>query len=112
MKPRIFIMGAGRVGLGFTRAFRAAGVDVVGVHGRRNPGGQDGVTVGPLPPSLSEANVVLVTVRDAQIDDAVHELLGASLAHGAVIMHASGAAEPESLTVARNRGHPAGTFHP
>lgn len=108
----IFVMGAGRAGLGLARAFRAAGVEVAGVHGRHDPGGPDGVSVGALPPSLERARVVLVAVRDAQLDDALRELLAAELAPGTVVLHASGSAEPEMLAAAREAGHPAGTFHP
>jgi predicted short-subunit dehydrogenase-like oxidoreductase (DUF2520 family) len=105
-------MGAGRAGVGLARAFRAAGVEVVGVQGRHEAGGPDGVTVGRLRASLSRAAVILVTVRDSQIDDALRELLGAGPAPDAVFLHASGSAEPAMLEVVRGAGHPAGTFHP
>lgn len=108
----IFVMGAGRAGSGLARAFRAAGVEVAGVHGRHEPGGPDQVTVGALPSSLARAAVILVAVRDSQIDDALRELLGANPAEGAVILHASGSAEPAMLEEVRRAGHPAGTFHP
>ncbi|HEY9448490.1 MAG TPA: hypothetical protein VIQ60_02015, partial [Gemmatimonadaceae bacterium] len=70
----VFVMGAGRAGSGLARALRAAGVDVCGVHGHRDPGGPDRVSVGTLPDSLARSAVVLVTVRDSQIDDALREL--------------------------------------
>jgi predicted short-subunit dehydrogenase-like oxidoreductase (DUF2520 family) len=105
-------MGAGRAGVGLARAFRAAGVEVTGVHGRHEAGGPDGVSVGALPDSLARAAVILVTVRDSQIDAALRELLAASLAPGAVLLHASGSAEPATLEEVRGAGHPSGTFHP
>lgn len=108
----IFVMGAGRAGSGLAQALRAAGVEVVGVHGRHEAGGPDGVTVGALPASFQLAAVILVTVRDSQIDDALRELLAAGPAPGAVFLHASGSAEPAMLEVVRGAGHPAGTFHP
>ncbi|HEU4584121.1 MAG TPA: DUF2520 domain-containing protein [Gemmatimonadaceae bacterium] len=108
----IFVMGAGRAGLSLARAFRASGVEVAGVHGRHAPGGPDGVSVGALPPALARASVVLVTVRDQQLDDALRELLAAELAPGTVVLHASGSAEPDMLATVRKAGHPAGTFHP
>ena len=108
----IFVMGAGRAGVALARAFRAAGVEVVAVHGRREAGGPDQVTVGPLPAALRRAAVILVTVRDSQIDDALGELLAASPASGSVVLHASGSTEPAMLAVARDAGHPTGTFHP
>jgi predicted short-subunit dehydrogenase-like oxidoreductase (DUF2520 family) len=110
---RVFIQGAGRAGRGLARALRASGVDVVGVHGRRSPGGPDGVTVGPLPASLADSRTVLVTVRDAQLDAALRELAAAEhLRRDAVVLHASGSAEPAALTALRAAGHSCGTFHP
>ena len=92
----IFLMGAGRAGMGLARALRAAGVDVAGVHGRHEAGGPGGVTVGALPASLQRSAVILVTVRDSQIDDALRELLAAGPAPEVVFLHASGSAEPAS----------------
>ncbi|HEX6534211.1 MAG TPA: DUF2520 domain-containing protein [Gemmatimonadaceae bacterium] len=112
MSDRIFVLGAGRAGRGLARALRASGVEVVGVHGRHEPGGEDGVTVGAIPPALARASVALVTVRDAQIDGALDELLAAGLAPGTVVLHASGSAEPAALARVRAAGHPSGTFHP
>lgn len=112
MSERVFILGAGRAGLGLARALRASGVDVVGLHGRRNAGGPDGITTGVIPHGLNGANVVLIAVRDAQIDDAVRELEGAGLAPGTVVLHASGSAEPATLDELRSHGVPCGTFHP
>lgn len=108
----IFVMGAGRAGLGLARAFRAAGVEVAGVHGRHYAPGPDAVSVGALPPSLGRSSVLLVAVRDAQIDEALRELLAAGPAPGAVVLHASGSAEPAMLAAVRGAGHAAGTFHP
>jgi predicted short-subunit dehydrogenase-like oxidoreductase (DUF2520 family) len=87
-------------------------VEVAGVHGRHDPGGPDGVSVGALPLALERARVVLVAVRDSQLDDALRELMAARLAPGSVVLHASGSAEPEMLATMREAGHPAGTFHP
>lgn len=108
----VFVMGSGRAGTGLARALRAAAVEVAGLHGHHDAGGPDGVTVGPLPATLQRAAVILVTVRDSQIDDALRELLGAHPAPGSVILHASGGAEPAMLAEVRAAGFPAGTFHP
>lgn len=112
MSERVFVLGAGRAGLGLARALRTSGVEVVGVHGRHERGGPDAVSTGPLPSTLGQASVVLVTVRDAQIDGALRELESAPLAPAAVILHASGSAEPAGLDALRAAGHPGGTFHP
>ena len=38
MSERVFIIGPGHVGRGLFRAFRASGVEVVGLHGKRPSG--------------------------------------------------------------------------
>ncbi|MGI9078205.1 MAG: DUF2520 domain-containing protein [Gemmatimonadaceae bacterium] len=112
MSDRIFIMGAGRAGLGLARAFRASGCDVVGVHGKRLLPDVEFITSGELPSALSRASVVLVAVRDAQLELALGQLVEAPLGRGAVILQVSGSADPLMLNVLRENGHPAGTFHP
>ena len=105
---RVFILGAGRVGRGLAGALRASGVTVTGLHGRRP---DDGVSIGALPATASEADVIMVTVRDAQIDGALREV-AAAVSTRPVVLHASGSTEPVALDELRRRGHAAGTFHP
>lgn len=112
MTEGVFILGAGRAGRGLSRALRASGVDVIGVHGRHVELEPDVVTAGPLPASLANAASIIVAVRDGQLDDALGELAAARLAKGAVVLHASGSAEPRGLAALRALGHPCGTFHP
>jgi predicted short-subunit dehydrogenase-like oxidoreductase (DUF2520 family) len=110
---RLFVLGAGRAGLGVARALRAYGGTVVGVHGRMPRHDSElPVTAGPVPNSVSRATVVLVAVRDQQLDAALDELLTSDIAPGAIVLHASGIAEPVALERVRAAGHPAGTFHP
>jgi predicted short-subunit dehydrogenase-like oxidoreductase (DUF2520 family) len=114
---RVFILGAGRAGRGLSRALRASGIEVVGLHGTRaEPGdparGGDAVTAGPLPDTLAGADVVLVTVRDDQLDAALDQLTAARLGEATVVLHASGATEPPALDRLRARGRAGGTFHP
>jgi len=112
MSDRIFIMGAGRAGLGLARAFRTSGIEVVGVHGRRAQADTESTTSGELPDALVRASVVLVAVRDAQLELALGQLAEAPLHQEAVILQVSGSAEPRMLEVLRENGHPSGTFHP
>lgn len=112
MTDAVFILGAGRAGRGLSRALRASGIDVIGLHGRRVELEPDVVTAGPLPRTLAAATVVIVAVRDGQLDEALGELAGAPLGAGAVVLHASGSAEPRGLAALRASGHPCGTFHP
>ncbi|GAC1696662.1 MAG: hypothetical protein NVS9B3_14550 [Gemmatimonadaceae bacterium] len=111
MNDRIFILGAGRAGRGIARALRAAGVRDVALHGRR-PTDDDDVTSGPLPQPVADASIVLIAVRDAQIESALAELATAPLASSAAVLHTSGSVDPPGLRLLRTRGHPCGTFHP
>ena len=115
----VLVLGAGRAGLSLGVALQAAGVRVVAVHGRRALHDAPGAvarlphTHGPLPEdALTAASVVLVAVRDAQLDDALRELDRPALRAGTVVLHASGARTPEAAAPLRARGAAVGTFHP
>lgn len=117
MSERVFIVGAGRVGQGLARAFRSAGVEIVGVHGKRAAPGA--TSHGTLPADISRANTVILAVRDDQIDAALDQVLGGAqysgpepLTSGTVILHTSGTAEPVGFEVIDERGLYGGTFHP
>ena len=105
---RVFILGAGRVGRGLAGALAASGIQVVGLHGRR---AEAGITAGPLPVAAADADVIIVTVRDAQLDGALREIAD-GVPTRPVVLHASGSTTPPALDELRRRGHPAGTFHP
>lgn len=114
MSERVFIIGPGHVGRGLARAFRASGVEVVGLHGKRPSG--VATSTGTLPKELGGANVVVVCVRDPQLDESLDELIAAAgdgrLARGTVILHTSAIAEPAGLKTLNESGFPGGTFHP
>ena len=118
MPPGVFILGAGRAGSALAAGLKKSGIKIVGLHGRRTADGDDvsdhglHVSTGSLPDSIATADVILVTVRDAQLDGAFDELLSAPLKKGATVLHASGSAEPRGVAELRGRGHPSGTFHP
>ncbi len=65
----------------------------------------------PFPPALARATVVLVAVQDRELDAALAALASAPLAPGAVVLQASGSAEPAAVAL-RAAGVPCGTFHP
>jgi len=117
VSDRVFIIGAGRVGRGLARAFRTTGsVGVVSLHARRP---SDWATsAGEYPATLSEANVIIVAVRDAEIDGVCAGLATVAkerpgrVAHGAVVVHTSGTVEPPSFATLRALNIRAGTFHP
>ena len=117
MSERVLIVGAGQVGRGLFRAFRASGIDVLGLHGRRASAWT--TSSGTLPSVISDANTIVLAVRDNQIDDAIAELLNENqrggrgrIASGTVVVHTSGGAEPELIPRLSEFGLSGGTFHP
>lgn len=112
MTDGVFIVGAGRAGRGLSRALRASGVEVIGLHGRHASREPEVVTAGALPGAIGRAAAIIVAVRDGQLDEALGEVAGAPLAPGAVVLHASGSTDPRGLGQLRAAGHPGGTFHP
>jgi len=114
VSERLFIIGPGHVGRGLFRAFRASEVEVVGLHGKRPSG--VATSSGALPVEMAGANVVIVCVRDPQLDEAMEELAAAAksglIQRGTVILHTSAIAEPEGLRLLSDAGFPGGTFHP
>ncbi len=109
MTPRVFILGAGRVGRGLAGALQAGGVEIVGLHGRRAEGG---VSTGALPPTVLDATVVIIAVRDPQLDGALREIGDAVRHRPTVVLHVSGSATPPALAELRTAGNAVGTFHP
>ena len=114
MSERVFIIGPGHVGRGLFRAFRASGVEVVGLHGKR-PSGVS-TSTGNIPRDAASANVVIACVRDTQLDETIDEIAVAAadgrISRGSVILHTSASAEPAGLRSLSDGGYPAGTFHP
>ncbi len=114
MSERLFIIGPGHVGRGLFRAFRASDVEVVGLHGKRPSG--VATSSGALPVEMAGANVVIVCVRDPQLDEAMEEVMAAAksglVQRGTVILHTSAIAEPDGLRALSDAGFPGGTFHP
>lgn len=114
MSERVFLIGPGHVGRGLLRAFRASGTEVVGIHGKRASG--VATSTGALPAEMSGANVVIVCVRDPQLDEAIEEVILAArdgrIAHGTPVLHTSAIAEPAGLRTLNEIGFPGGTFHP
>src|SRR6266852_9687658 len=106
MTERVFIIGPGHVGRGLFRAFRASGVDVVGMHGKRASG--VATSTGNIPADASRANVVIVCVRDPQLDETIEEVTVATkdgrVARGSVILHTSAIAEPVGLNALAQAG--------
>jgi predicted short-subunit dehydrogenase-like oxidoreductase (DUF2520 family) len=111
---RVFIIGPGHVGRGLFRAFRSSAVDVVGLHSKRPSG--VATSTGAIPPEVGRANVIMVCVRDPQLDETFDELITAvrdgRASRGSVVLHTSAIAEPTGLKTLGELGLPGGTFHP
>ncbi len=116
MSERVFIIGAGKVGRGLARAFRASGVTVIGLHARSAT--EEATSVGEYPATMSDANVIIIAVRDADIDTVCASLATVMRTHprrigrGTVVLHTSGTADPYNFRLLRDLGLAAGTFHP
>ncbi len=82
---------------------------MIGLHGRR---AEQGITAGALPSSVDDADVVIVAVRDAQLDGALREIAARVAASRPVVLHVSGSSTPQALAELRALGYAAGTFHP
>ena len=115
-KPRIAVIGAGRVSGVLAVAFREAGWDVTAVasrdEGRRERFTQlvPGVRAFADPPNvLDEADLIFLTVPD----DAIAGVAGAlHLYSGQALVHTSGALPASVLEPAMAAGTSVGSFHP
>ncbi|MCC7055193.1 MAG: DUF2520 domain-containing protein [Gemmatimonadaceae bacterium] len=109
----VVLLGAGRAGRALAAAFRAAGVphtllDRVGIVEQHGP---------PVFMSRAEAlaasPVILVAVRDGQLDGALDGLrIGDAVPPGTVVLQVSGSAEPPARERLAGAGMHCGTFHP
>ncbi len=113
-RPTVGIVGPGRAGLGLALALKAAGVLVLGVHGRRRKRVPRGVrlSVGDAPPWLPDADVVLLAVRDDALPDAVRRLQSGGVWVGQVVLHLSGAQTAAVLAPLARLGAYTGSLHP
>ena len=109
----VVLVGAGRAGRALTAAFRAAGMpcalvsrtDVVERHGP--------ISLTDRASAVQGAPVILMAVRDAQLDGALDELRERDgLRAGTIVLQVSGSAEPDARTRIANAGAHYGTFHP
>jgi predicted short-subunit dehydrogenase-like oxidoreductase (DUF2520 family) len=116
MSDRVFVIGAGNVGRGLSRAFRASGIVVTGLHARRAQ--EEATSVGDYPTTLNDANVIIIAVRDSEIDGVCGDLATLAshdphrLAHGTVVLHTSGTVDPAGFQRLRALGFSCGTWHP
>jgi len=113
--PAVGIVGPGRAGLGLGLALRRARVRVVGVHGRRDQPMPKGLalTLGPVPPWLAAAGVVVLAVRDDALESLVTGLArSGAVGRGHVVLHLSGALSSAVLAPLADAGASTGSMHP
>jgi predicted short-subunit dehydrogenase-like oxidoreductase (DUF2520 family) len=115
-RPRIGIVGAGRVGLALGVAFARAGWPVVAVHSREAGRGARFVEHVPAAASLPSltamtdaVDLLFLTVPDDALADVAASV---RLYGGQAVVHTSGALAADALDVARAAGTQAGSFHP
>ena len=99
-RPRLGLIGGGRVGKGLSLAFSRCGYDVVGVAGR-SPREKQMI--------FETAAVIFLTVPDDALAGVARELPWRA---GKSAVHCSGAAELSVLDHAKKAGAQVGGFHP
>jgi predicted short-subunit dehydrogenase-like oxidoreductase (DUF2520 family) len=113
--PAVGVIGPGRAGLGLALALRRARVAVTGVHGRHDKPMPAGLrlTVGPVPPWLDSARVVILAVRDDALAPLVDALArSGAIGRGHVVLHLSGALTHGVLAPLEDAGAATGSMHP
>lgn len=106
---RLVIVGPGRAGGSIARAARAAEHEIVGVVSRS---GDD--RLGPplaIDDALPSADLVLICVKDDQIESVANSLAG-KLGDSAVVAHVSGFVPVTALQPLASPGVSIGGFHP
>ena len=108
----VVLVGAGRAGRALAAALRVAGVSHVLVD-RTQIVEQHGPTVfAQKAEAIAVAPLLLVAVRDGQLDVALDALRAGALAPGAIVLQVSGSAEPAARERITMAGVHYGTFHP
>jgi predicted short-subunit dehydrogenase-like oxidoreductase (DUF2520 family) len=117
MKPRIAVVGCGRVGTNLGRYLYQAGYPVVGLASRTLASAQRASRLsgncpyGLLGPKMTaSADVVFITTPDDAIAGVCSQMVaGVCLARSAMVLHCSGS-QPSTILAAG--GRPTGSLHP
>jgi len=117
MKPKIAIVGCGRVGTNLARYLHQAGYPIAGLASRSPSSAQRAAALsgnGPWgqidPPLTAGADVVFITTPDDAIAAVCAQLAGTGcLAPDAVVLHCSGS---QPSTILEAGGRPTGSLHP
>lgn len=121
MKPRISIVGAGRVGKTLGKCLREQGWRIAAVVTRSSGTAQaavraigGGKAYGSLTPEVPTADIVLVSAPDTAIASVANALaqMGGKAWRGRVALHASGALDRTVLAPLARLGASTGSLHP
>jgi predicted short-subunit dehydrogenase-like oxidoreductase (DUF2520 family) len=101
--PRVFILGAGKVGKGLARELKARGLDVTLRPARSG-----------LPRRKIDADIVVIALRDRDIAPCAEELCKKALVghRDVVVVHCAGALGPEPLAAVRGPRVAVAQMHP
>jgi predicted short-subunit dehydrogenase-like oxidoreductase (DUF2520 family) len=118
--PSIFVFGPGKIGLSLSILFQRAGVEVVGIWGRRRSSLEEARTLarcplyhGPVPREVGGAAAVFITTADDGIEEVAARLASCNfLRRGVVAFHCSGALDSGVLGAMRKVGARVGSIHP
>lgn len=120
-KPKIAIIGAGRVGATLGRLLSKAGYLIGAVVTRRRSRAQracrfigDGQPTHRLSPAVLDAQIFLLATPDAAISGVAGQLarLGGKNLRGKIALHTSGALSSDVLRPLARRGAHVGSIHP
>jgi predicted short-subunit dehydrogenase-like oxidoreductase (DUF2520 family) len=115
-KPRISLIGYGRLGQQLTRWLAAGGYSLEGIFSRgtlpMSPDIFNATTTGSFPSQKHElGDLLILSVNDASIPEIVEQLSSFDLS-GICIVHTSGALPSAVLDPLRDKGAHLGAFHP
>lgn len=120
-KPRIAILGAGRVGRALGRSLRALGWKIGAVVTRSEADARRAVRFigagtphGTISPHLLLSPVILMATPDGALANAARELarIGGEELRGKIILHTSGALDSRVLAPLKACGAAVGSLHP
>jgi predicted short-subunit dehydrogenase-like oxidoreductase (DUF2520 family) len=120
-RDRLWIVGAGRLGLALGLCLHRAGALAALAYSRRRPDAPDHPLfrgdppptryLSPEQPPPTDLTGILIAVPDGAIAGAVAELAARGLPPGVPVLHASGSRSLEVLTPLAAKGHPVGGLH-
>lgn len=122
--PKLSIIGAGRLGTVLGAALRKKGLPILAIADRRLAAAREGrkiIGTGKVTRDAAraaiKADIVFITVPDAEIEGVARRLAGAAHGpgkpwQGKIVFHTSGALSADALAPLRELGAACASFHP